>query len=193
MIVRNSLLAMLAAEPAHGYGLKSSFEASTAGVWPLNAGQVYTTLSRLERDGFVEAAEPVEDLPPGPGGEQRSWRITEQGRQTLAEWYESAVDDRSTRDELVIKILVALAAGEADMERVLRIQRTATARRLQEYTRHKRTLRPDSDLAGLLLMDALILRAEAEVRWLDLCEQRLEPRPPRGPGAGSRGGAGGAS
>ena len=168
MIIRNSFLAILSNQPAHGYGLKSTFESSTAGAWPLNAGQVYTTLSRLQRDGLVQGAE--EDAP-----ERRSWRITEEGRQALVEWYDSPVDDRSSRDELVIKVLVALASGEENMARVLQTQRGATMGRLQKYTRHKMEMAPGADegLPQALMLDALILRAESEIRWLDLCEQRL--------------------
>lgn len=166
MIIRHSLLAMLAGQPAHGYALKSNFESSTAGVWPLNAGQVYTTLSRLERDGLVASVD-------GDDPERRAWQITPAGLDTLAAWYETPVDDRATRDELVIKVLVALAAGERDMRRVLQIQRTATMKRLQEYTRHKIELDPGTELPGVLMLDALILRAETEIRWLNLCEQRL--------------------
>ena len=166
MSIRNSFLAFLATEPAHGYALKSSFEHQTAGLWPLNAGQVYTTLSRLERDGLVTTEE-------GSDPERRAWRITEAGQQELETWYRTPVDGRSTRDELVIKIMVALASGVRDLERVVQIQRSATMVRLQEATRKKIEAQQRSDLASLLVLDALVLRAEAEIRWLDLCEQRV--------------------
>ncbi len=167
MIIRNSFLTILAAHPAHGYGLKSSFEASTGGAWRLNAGQVYSTLSRLERDGLIQSSEA--DSP-----ERRSWSITDDGQAAVASWYDTPVDNRSNRDELVIKVLVAVAAGERDMDRVLQTQRAATMRRLQEFTRHKIAAPPDSELPDLMLLDAMILRAEAEIRWLDQCEQRLQ-------------------
>ncbi len=166
MSIRNSFLALLASQPAHGYGLKSFFEESTGGAWPLNAGQVYTTLSRLERDGLVEAE--------GDSDDRRSWHVTEKGRHALADWYDAPVEDRSTRDELVIKVLVAVATGESNMARVLQTQRSATMQRLQEYTRQKMEADPRAELPWVLMLDALILRAEAEVRWLELCEQRLE-------------------
>lgn len=173
MIIRNSFLALLAAEPAHGYGLKSSFEQRTAGAWPLNAGQVYTTLGRLERDGLVEAID-------GDDPERRSWRVTPEGERVVQAWYSTPVDVQAARDELVIKVLVAIASGEEDMTRVLQTQRTATMGRLQQVTRHKMETSPNDDLPGVLLLDAMILRAEAEIRWLDLCEQRLAS-----PGAGA--------
>ncbi len=169
MSVRNSLLALLAEHPAHGYALKSSFEKSTAGTWPLNVGQVYTTLGRLERDGLVET-EGVDDT-------RQTWRITKSGRAALEQWYASPVaDDPPTRDELAIKVLLAVAADDVDVSGILQGQRAATMERLQELTRHKRKADPERELPWILLLDALILKAEAEIRWLDLCEERLRQR-----------------
>ncbi len=169
MSVRNSILAILADHSTHGYGLKSEFEASTAGAWPLNVGQVYTTLNRLERDGLVEANE-------GDDPARRSWRITTVGRAELRDWYASPVDDRPTRDELAIKVLLAVAADAVDVRAILQTQRAATMNQLQEYTRQKMAADPDRQLPWVLLLDAVILKAEAEVRWLDLCEERLRLR-----------------
>jgi DNA-binding PadR family transcriptional regulator len=167
MTVRHSLLAILAQHPAHGYGLKSSFEESTAGAWPLNVGQVYTTLARLERDGLVQAEATSDDA-------RQSWRITRGGRRALKDWYGSpVVDDPPSRDELAIKVLLAVAADAVDVGQILQRQRAATMERLQEFTRHKRRADPDQELPWILLLDALILKAEAEVKWLDLCEARL--------------------
>ena len=170
MSVRNSLLAMLATEPTHGYGLKSSFEQSTAGAWPLNVGQVYTTLSRLERDGLV-----VPHNTDDP--DRHSWQITEAGEEALSEWYRSPVDERGTRDELVIKVLVAINSGESRIYEVLATQRDATLTRLQSYTQQRRELAGQDDLSATLLLDALILRADSEVKWLERCQQRLEQQP----------------
>lgn len=170
MSIRHSLLALLAEHPTHGYGLKSGFEASTAGAWPLNVGQVYTTLNRLERDGLVEAV--------GVGeGDRQDWRITGAGRTALAEWYASPiVDDPPSRDELTLKVLLAASASDVDASAIVRAQRVATLSRLQQYTQHKRAADPQKETAWLLLLDALILKAEAEVKWLDLCDQRLADR-----------------
>jgi DNA-binding PadR family transcriptional regulator len=177
MSVRHSLLAMLAHQPAHGYGLKSSFEKSTAGAWPLNVGQVYTTLARLERDGLAETL--ASGASSGTDARQ-TWRITEAGRAALAQWFESPVaDDPPTRDELAIKVLLAIAADAVDVQAILDGQRAATLQRLQEYTRLKAKADPEHELPWVLLLDALILKAEAEVRWLDLCEERLRQRSER--------------
>ncbi len=171
MSVRNSLLAILASDPAHGYGLKSSFEESTAGAWPLNVGQVYTTLGRLERDGLVQA-EPSEEE-----GPRQTWRITDLGREVLEEWYASPVtSDPPARDELTLKVLLAAAGDDVDVSAIIHKERTATMERLQQLTRHKQKADPDKELPWLLLLDALILKASAEINWLDLCEERLEHR-----------------
>ena len=170
MSVRQGLLALLAEEPQHGYGLKTGFEHRTGGTWPLNIGQVYTTLQRLERDGLVEALD--------SDGEGRvRYRLTTAGGVALDAWYaEPIVPDPPPRDELAIKVLLAVAAEHVDVRALLQRQRTATVEQLQDYTRQKATADPDDELPLVLLLDALILRAEAEVRWLDLCEARLKAR-----------------
>ncbi len=170
MTIKNSLLAILADEPTHGYGLKSSFEKSTAGAWPLNVGQVYQTLSRLERDGLVEAC-PTDDAA------RQTWQITDGGREALGGWYaEPVVADPPVRDELAIKVLLAVAADRVDVAHILQTQRKTSIERIQELTRHKRKACPKSELPWILLVDALILKAEAEVKWLDLCEAHLARR-----------------
>lgn len=169
MSIRHGLLAILAEQPTHGYGLKSSFEAHTAGAWPLNVGQVYTTLNRLERDGLVAPL-------PADEGNRQAWRITAKGRDALGAWYRSPVDDRPARDELTIKMLLAVSDSAVDARLVLQQQRSATMKRLQAYTRHKREADPDRELPWVLLLDALILRADAEAKWLNLCEEHLQQR-----------------
>ena len=170
MSMKLGLLALLSDGPTHGYQLKHDFEARTGGAWLLNVGQVYTTLQRLERDGLVAPAGEE-------GDERRVFRITDAGREAIDAWYaEPVVASAPPRDELAIKVLLALAADEVDVRGVLQRQRTATLEQLQEYTRLKRQADVDEDLPWVLLLDALILKAEAEVRWLDLCEARLRRR-----------------
>lgn len=170
MSIRNSFLAILADSPAHGYALKSKFEDSTARVWPLNVGQVYTTVGRLERDGLVEKA--------GEGdGSRQLWRITAQGRATLQSWYaETATDQPPVRDELSLKLLLAIAADAIDVSELIRSQRAATMQRLQRYTQEKRDVDPEQQFAWSLVLDSLILKTEAEAKWLDHCEEALRQR-----------------
>jgi len=172
MTIRNSLLALLADEPAHGYRLKSRFEETTAETWPLNVGQVYTTLNRLARDGLVE-----ETAAAGPDGDRPSWRLTARGRDALSIWFkEPVVADPPSRDELALKILLAVAADAVDVSEILRVQRVATMEQLQAYTRSKREADPDAELPWCLLLDSLILKARAELDWLNLCEETLRDR-----------------
>ncbi len=169
MSVRQGLLALLEQGPMYGYQLRSEFETRTGATWPLNVGQVYTTLARLERDGLVEAA--------GTDDEGHAhYRITEAGRAEVRTWFTTPVS-RSTppRDELAIKLAVAVTVPGVDVQAVVQKQRAATIRALQDYTRLKAGADPTRphELAWLLVLDSLVFAAEAEVRWLDHCEARL--------------------
>lgn len=169
MSVRYGLLALLAEAPSHGYQLKSAFERRTGNQWLLNIGQVYTTIQRLEHKGLVEAL-------PSPAGDddRREYRITEAGRAELEAWFASPVVlDEPTRDELTIKVLLATAAGSIDLTGLLQRQRRASIEQLQAYTQRKAQADPERDVAFLILLDALIFRSEAEIRWLDACDARL--------------------
>ncbi len=169
MAVREGLLALLDEGPRYGYQLKTEFEGATGGVWPLNVGQVYTTLDRLERDGLVVTAE---------HDGQKSYEITPAGREELGAWWEAVpVDDPPPRDELMLKVLMAIEHGTQHALDVLTRQRTALLTLLQLRRRDGRSKAAarngDSELAHQLVADALIVRAEADLRWLDLCESRL--------------------
>lgn len=170
MSVKQGLLALLAEEPMYGARLRSEFEARTGGTWPLNVGQVYTTLSRLERDGLVE---PVG----GPDDEGRiAYRLTERGRDEITAWWLTPVDRDSTpRNELVIKLALAVTAPGVDVHRVVQTQRTATLRHLRDLTRLKAGAGGDvsHDLSWQLVLENLLFTAEAEVRWLDHVEATL--------------------
>lgn len=166
MSFRFGLLALLAEESRHGYELKTAFERRTGGEWAINIGQVYTTLQRLERDGLVE--------PIGGQGERNDYRITDAGRAQLEAWYATpVVPEGPPRDELMIKVLLAVAAADVDVTDILQRQRRASIEQLQAYTRRKARAHPTDDLAFLLMLDALIFRTEAEIRWLDAAEARI--------------------
>lgn len=165
MTVKHSLLALLAEQPAHSYDLKTQFEDRTGGAWMLNIGQVYTTLQRLERDGLVEVAN--ED------DQRTTYRLTPDGRTSLEEWLATPIIvDPPPRDELTLKVLLAVGADQVDLAAILQRQRTAAVEHLQALTRQKAHA-SDDDLPWLLLLDALVLRTEAQLRWLDICEARV--------------------
>ena len=174
MSIKYGLLALLAEAPTHGYQLKTDFERRTGGSWALNIGQVYTTLQRLERDGLIQEV--------GANGDRRDYRITSSGHEQLDQWFAtSVVPDGPSRDELTIKVLLAVAAEEVDVTEVLQRQRRASVEQLQAYTRRKAQADPAKELAFLILLDALIFRTESEIRWLDACEARIRHRSPGGP------------
>ena len=186
MSIKHGLLALLKAGPRYGYQLRAAFEASTGATWPLNIGQVYTTLSRLERDGLVRS------LPEEDGG-QRPYEITDAGRAEVAHWFATPVArSERPRDELAIKLALALTTPGVDVAAVVQTQRTATMRALQEYTRLKARPPEPAELAWRLVLDAMIFQAEAEVRWLDHCEASLarytpaRPAAPAGPAPADR-------
>lgn len=152
----------------YGYQLRQEFEQSTGSTWPLNVGQVYTTLSRLERDQLVE--------PTGVVDEQGRviYRLTGAGHAELTTWFATPVESAERpRDELAIKVALALTTPGVDVRRVVQTQRTATIRYLQELTRLKKAATDASDMSWLLVLDAMIFRAEAETRWLDHSETRM--------------------
>lgn len=183
MAVREGLLALLHEGPRHGYQLKTEFEAATGGVWPLNVGQVYTTLDRLERDGLVEVRTGVTDAAPG----QKIYAITTAGIDELGAWWEAVPSDEPPpRDELLLKVLMAIDRGREHALAVVTHQRTVLLSLLQVKRRERNAqaaaigATDGEGLAARLVTDALIARAEADLRWLDTCEAQLQQRPARG-------------
>src|ERR1700710_2179604 len=158
MSIRHGLLALLDRGPRYGYQLRTEFEARTGATWPLNVGQVYTTLARLDRDGLVEAA--------GADAEGHVYyRVTDAGRAEVASWFATPVSRTSPpRDELAIKLAMAVTVPGVDVRAVVQGQRTATMRALQDYTRLKMRASEGTspqDLAWLLVLDSLVFAAEA--------------------------------
>jgi DNA-binding PadR family transcriptional regulator len=171
MSVRQALLALLEQGPMYGYQLRTEFERRTGSTWPLNVGQVYTTLTRLERDGLVAES--------GDDGEGHViYRLTDAGRDEVATWFTTPVErTQPPRDELAIKLALAVTVPGVDVGTVIQQQRSATIAALQDYTRLKRArpsgLQDPTDMAWSLVLESLVFAAEAEVRWLDHCEARL--------------------
>jgi DNA-binding PadR family transcriptional regulator len=184
MSVKQALLALLEQGPMYGYQLRAEFEQRTGSTWPLNVGQVYTTLTRLERDGLVEDA--------GADGEGHViYRVTAAGREEVAAWFTTPVSrTQPPRDELAIKLALAVTVPGVDVGTVIQQQRSATMAALQDYTRLKRTGPSGSgrreELAWGLVLDSLVFAAEAEIRWLDHCEARLRRAATEAPGLLSR-------
>ncbi len=132
MSVRHALLALLSEGPKYGLQLRQEFEERTGEVWPLNVGQVYTTLQRLERDGSVESDDSDDE------GPQKSFRITATGKIELDEWLRTPPDLSSPpRDELVMKVLIAVRLPGVNVTEVIQSHRRYLVQLMQQWTRLK--------------------------------------------------------
>jgi DNA-binding PadR family transcriptional regulator len=173
--VPHALLALLSEGPKYGLRLQNEFESRTGEVWPLNVGQVYSTLQRLDRDGLVETDDEEAERA------QKRYRITRDGERELAEWLRTAPDlVPPPRDELVIKVLVALEIPGIDVHEIVQVHRRHVIEVMQRYTRIKAAAAED-DVALALVADAELFRLEGIVRWLDAADVRLRQRPPVAP------------
>lgn len=167
MSVRHALLALLSEGPKYGLQLRHEFEARTGEVWPLNVGQVYTTLQRLERDGLVASDDDADE------GSQKGYAITAEGADELATWLATPPDiAQPPRDELLIKVLVAATVPGVDVHEVVQVHRRHLIEVMQQYTTIKADA-PEDDVALALIVDAELFRIEAAVRWLDSSDIRL--------------------
>ena len=161
MSVRLSLLSILDQGPCYGNQLRAEFERRTAGTWPLNVGQVYTTLDRLERDGLAKRL-------PGNEAGHVLYAITDDGRAEARDWLGGAVDRSAvSRDEFVVKLALAMTLPGADPAALIAAQRLAIA-----------TEPRDDDAAAegspdRLIRESVRLRTRAELDWLDYCEGLL--------------------
>jgi DNA-binding PadR family transcriptional regulator len=166
--VRHALLALLSEGPEYGLQLRQEFEARTGEVWPLNVGQVYTTLQRLERDGLVASDDTEGD------GPQKDFRITAAGVRELAQWLQTPPETvPPPRDELLIKVLVALRVPGVDVGDLLQVHRRYLVELMQQYTTVKAEAAED-EVGLALVVDAELFRLEGVVRWLDAADARLQ-------------------
>lgn len=172
MSVRFALLGLLSQRPRHGYDLHAAFVAVIGGKqnWDLKPAQVYTTLLRLEEAGLVSQAEPTQD----GGPEKRVFAITPAGQAELATWLDTPAPTQHQRDEFFLKLIVTLASGVREPRQVIQHQRVALYRELHDLTLQRADTDPNQVLAQVLLYDQAIMHLEADLRWLDMVEARLE-------------------
>jgi DNA-binding PadR family transcriptional regulator len=173
MSVRYAILGLLAQRPRHGYELRAAFEAVVGGDanWEVKPAQIYTTLERLEEAGLVERSS---DLGEGDEPTRRVFAVTEPGKAALRDWFASGVTPEHQRDEFFVKLMVALASGEADPGRIIQTQRAHLYQELHDATTLRDGYNPKKEMAQILLLDKAIMHLEADLRWLDMAEQRLE-------------------
>ena len=167
-MLRHALLGLLEKEARHGYDLKRAFESLLGGTWPLNIGQIYTTLGRLERDGLVESEVVEQSLLP----DRKVYSITGPGRGELARWLsESTPGPIRLKDEFFVKLLVQQLVDSRGSASVVRGQRRVYMQTLAQLTVLLDD--PDLDPATALVVEGAILHVEADLEWLDLCQKRL--------------------
>lgn len=172
MSVRNALLGLLEQRSRHGYELHDAFEAIVGGErnWDVKPAQVYTTLARLEEGGLVAQ----ECLEQAGGPEKRIFSITPAGRQELYTWFHTPVKAEHQRDEFFLKLMLSLVTGEADPRRLIYIQRASLYQQLHDLTGQISEVDPHIELAHLLLLEQAIMHLEADLRWLEMIEARLD-------------------
>jgi DNA-binding PadR family transcriptional regulator len=172
MSVRHAVLGLLAQRPRHGYELRAAFQALVGGEanWDVKPAQIYTTLARLEQGGLV-----VEDsIEQDAGPEKRIYALTLPGREALQEWFTSGIEPEHQHDEFFLKLMIGLVSGVADPYRLIQTQRAHLFQELHDITEQRSQADPGRELAGILLLDKTIMHVEADLRWLDLIEARLD-------------------
>ena len=168
--MRYAFLALLARQPAHGYELKQAFENAFGPLWPpLNAGQIYTTLARLERDGLVQG----HDVPQEGRPDKRVYELTPQGRQALQVWMAESTTGPRLKDEFFMKVILARLSGVGEPAALIERQLRQYLQSLRDLDNLAASLPPDGDPAAALFIEGAILRLQADLKWLDLCEERL--------------------
>ncbi len=173
MSVRYTLLGLLAQHPRHGYELHAAFEAVMGGEvnWDVKPAQIYSTLARLQESGFV--AEEIAEAG-AADADRRVYNITEAGRADLTEWFATPVERGHQRDEMFAKLMVAIATGEGKPRKVIQLQRAKLYRDLHALTNQRNRADPKTGLAHIMLLDSALMHVEADLRWLDRVESRLD-------------------
>ena len=172
MSVRNAILGLLAQRPRHGYELRAAFEAIIGGedIWDVKPAQVYSTLARLEESGLVSQ----ESIEQEGGPEKRIYALTPAGEQELATWFVSGVADEPQKDEFFVKLMLSLRFDETTPYQVIHAQRNKLYQDLHDLTALRTAGDPKSELAQIFFLDKIIMHLEADLRWLDMVEARLD-------------------
>lgn len=172
MSLKHALLALLDEKPSHGYELKSRFSDALGPLWPLREAQIYNNLRILERDGLVVLDE--QDTQDG-GAERKPYCVTDTGRAALTDWLESPVrESRKLKDDFYLKLSILAATGSEDrLWNLLWQQREVVLQRLRELEPALAQAEADGEALNASLLEGAILHTEADLAWLDRCEERL--------------------
>lgn len=170
--MKNIILALLALDPAHGYELKQAYDDLFGAIQtPLNAGQIYTTLSRLEKDGLVEQYQVIEqdDRP-----NKKMYQITAAGHAKVSEWLNKPVQGPYLKDEFFSKLMLAHQTGIMDSHQLISRQRQTYFQNLKQLNDMALQCQNAQDMTSYLLIEGAIYHVEADLKWLDICETQLD-------------------
>jgi DNA-binding PadR family transcriptional regulator len=172
MSVRNALLGLLSLQPRHGYELRAAFEALVGGeeIWDVKPAQVYSTLARLEDSGLIRQ----ESIEQEGGPEKRIYALTTAGENELRAWFESGIANETQKDEFFLKLMLSLGFDANMPYRVIQAQRNKLYQELHDLTALRTSGNPNIELAQIFFLDKLIMHVEANLRWLDMVEARLD-------------------
>ncbi|MFC6062475.1 PadR family transcriptional regulator [Streptomyces ochraceiscleroticus] len=166
MSIGHTLLGLLESGPRHGYDLKRAFDEHFGQDRPLHYGQVYSTMSRLLKNGLVE----VDGIEAGAGPERKRYAITDAGVTDVAQWLRRPEKPEPyLHSTLYTKVVLALMTGR-DAAELLDTQRAEHLRLMRGLTERKR----QGDLADQLICDHALFHLEADLRWLELTAARLD-------------------
>lgn len=173
MSIKHALLALLAEGPGHGYELKRRFDEAIGPLWPLQQAQVYNNLRMLQEAGLVELEARVVqvNLP-----DQKRYRLTDAGAQELAAWVNEPVQTtRKLKDDFYLKlnVLASVLRQPQKLSDLLWQQRAVNLQYLRELEHTLAEAEANGDAVTASLLEGAILHAEADLAWLDRCEQRL--------------------
>jgi DNA-binding PadR family transcriptional regulator len=171
-VQQEAVLALLAKEPSHGYELRARLQQALGPLGEaMNAGQIYVTLTRLEKAELV-TAERAEGLPDRP--DRKVYELTPEGQQRVADWLSEVSWPKPDLAEFHLKLIAAAAARLADPLTIVDAQRRELLRRLRDEQRAAMAEPQNSDAA--LLLEGIVLRLQADLRWLEACERNWTRR-----------------
>jgi len=172
MSVRNAILGFLSQKPQHGYMLRAAFELLVGGeeIWDVKPAQIYTTLARLEESGLIRQ----QGVDQGAGPEKRVYSLTPAGKKELASWFATGVGEERQRDEFFVKLMLSLNAEGAAPAAVIQSQRGTLFQEMHDLTARRGRADPKRELGMILLLDKTLMHIEADLRWLDMVEARLD-------------------
>jgi len=166
--MRYPILALLAEKPSHGYELKQAFDDRFGAVWPpINVGQIYNTLSALERDSLVRS----EEVPQRGAPSRRVYELTDEGRTALDEWIRAPSASPTLKEEFIVKLVLAHVAGVSNRMELIEQQRQQYFRAIRELD--ELAARQDNDVPAKLLIGGASLYVQALLKWIDLCEEEF--------------------